>query len=269
MKVALYNLEPKIENTAMMQVSTYHKQKGDTVEIYSPFKEYDKIYAFSVFDYTDKSYVKKDMICGGSGFNLSTSLSKKIEECDFDWSLFPKCDHSKIWFSKGCIRDCPWCIVRKKDGLIHPVKIKNLNPNGTHIRVMDDNFFANCDKEKGCVYAVKKLKEWGQPVDFQGIDLRLLNKEKCRILNSFSHRKKIHVAWDDPKIDMIPYLKNVLKYIRPYKLMCYVLIGYKSSPEEDQYRVETLRNLKIDPFVMPFKKNDPYQKAYARYVNAK
>ena len=34
MKVALYNLEPKIVNTAMMQVSTYHKQQNDDIYIY-------------------------------------------------------------------------------------------------------------------------------------------------------------------------------------------------------------------------------------------
>jgi hypothetical protein len=51
--------------------------------------------------------------------------------------------------------------------------------------------------------------------------------------------------------------------------MCYVLIGYWSSEAEDTMRVEALRKLKIDPFVMPFKKSDPYQHAYARYVNHK
>lgn len=29
MKIGLYNLEPNIVNTAMMQVSTFHKEGGD------------------------------------------------------------------------------------------------------------------------------------------------------------------------------------------------------------------------------------------------
>ena len=33
MKIGLYNLEPKINNSAMMQVSYYHKRLGDDVEI--------------------------------------------------------------------------------------------------------------------------------------------------------------------------------------------------------------------------------------------
>jgi hypothetical protein len=36
MRIGLWNLEPKIENTALMQVSQYHKQQGDSVEMYSP-----------------------------------------------------------------------------------------------------------------------------------------------------------------------------------------------------------------------------------------
>lgn len=33
MKIGLYNLEPAIVNTAMMQVSTYHKLNNDDVYI--------------------------------------------------------------------------------------------------------------------------------------------------------------------------------------------------------------------------------------------
>ena len=63
MKIGLYNLEPKINNSAMMQVSYYHKSLGDDVEIYkqSNHDDYDKIYAFSIFDFTDKSTPEEDM----------------------------------------------------------------------------------------------------------------------------------------------------------------------------------------------------------------
>lgn len=51
--------------------------------------------------------------------------------------------------------------------------------------------------------------------------------------------------------------------------MCYVLIGYSSTEEEDLHRVETLRGLGIDPFVMPYNRKDLYQRMLARYVNNK
>ncbi len=267
MKIALYNLEPKIVNAAMMKVSQYHKNKGDLVEIYYPFlnKIYDKIYAFSIFNFTDKGYVKKEMICGGTGFDINSRLSEEIESCNYDWSLYPKCDFSIIWFSQGCIRDCAWCIVRKKEGLIHSVKPKNLNPKGRFVKVMDNNFFANTEWRK----AIKQLRSWNQPVDFQGVDVRILNREMCNALNSLRHYKQIKIAWDDPKEDLLPKLEEVLKWIKFSKLMCYVLIGFNSSKEEDMYRINCLRELKIDPFVMPYNKEDKYQKGFSRWVNHK
>ena len=267
MRIALYNLEPHIHNVAVMKVSQYHKQKGDTVEIYNPFQkeEYDKIYAFCIFDFTDKGYVTEDMICGGTGFDISVRLPEEIDNCDYDWSIFPKCDYSMIWFSKGCIRNCKWCIVRRKEGLIHSVKPKNFNPNGKYIKVMDNNFFANPKWRE----AIKQLKEWNQPVDFQGIDARLLNKEQCESLNSLKHHKQIHIAWDNPKQDLIPKLKEIIQWVRSYKFMYYVLIGYNSTEEQDLHRIKSLRKLKIDPFVMPFNKQCQYQKDFARWVNHK
>ena len=35
LKVALYNLEPHIVNSAMMQVSSYHKMRNDDIYIYT------------------------------------------------------------------------------------------------------------------------------------------------------------------------------------------------------------------------------------------
>ena len=145
MKIGLYNLEPSIVNTAMMQVSTYHKLNNDDVYIYSPLfhDEYDKIYAFSIFDYTDKGYVRDDMITGGTGFDIKSKLPVEITKCEYDWSLYPDCDYSILWFSRGCIRNCPFCVVREKEGYIHSVEPLNLNPNGEYVKVMDNNFFAN------------------------------------------------------------------------------------------------------------------------------
>ena len=98
----------------MMQVSQYHKNQGDEVHMYSPLYHdwYDKVYAFSLFDFTDKSYVRDDMIVGGTGFDITSRLPSEIEASDLDYSIFPDCDYSIIWFSRGCIRNCPFCVVR-------------------------------------------------------------------------------------------------------------------------------------------------------------
>lgn len=268
MKIGLYNLEAKVNNTAMMQVSQYHKQQGDDVELYNHFLHdtYDKIYAFSIFDFTDKGYVTRDMIKGGTGFDIKSKLPVKIENSDLDYTLFPDCKTSYIWFSRGCIRNCPFCVVKEKEGDIHAVKPKNLNPQGEWISVMDNNFFANPEWKQ----SIYQLKEWGEPVEFQqGIDLRIFGSEQGEALQELKLYKQLRFAWDNPNDDLTEKINELTQYIKPYKLMCYVLIGFNSTSREDQERVETLRSLKIDPFVMPFDKSDDYQRAYARYVNHK
>ena len=185
--IGLYNLEPKVCNSAMMQVSQYHKQQGDNIYIYSPLFHdfYDKVYAFSLFDFTDKGYVRPDMIVGGTGFDVKSRLPKEIEDCDLDYSIFPECDFSMIWFSRGCIRNCPFCVVREKEGYMHSVAPKNLNPNGKYIKVMDNNFFANPDWRD----AIKQLQEWDQKVDFQGFDIRLFDEEQGEAITSLKFHK--------------------------------------------------------------------------------
>lgn len=270
MRIGLYNLEPHIVNTAMMQVSTYHKMRGDKVEIYSPLyhSTYDKVYAFSIFDFTPKTYVRKDMICGGTGFDITSRLSPAIEECNYDWSLYPNCDYSILWFSRGCIRNCPFCVVRRKEGYIHSVTPKNLNPNGGYIKVMDNNFFANPEWRN----AVDYLIELDQPIDMQGFDIRLFNEEQGNALQSLKHRKAFKFAWDNPRERerVLNGVELLLDYIKPSKLMCYVLIGYWSTPDEDLERVMTLwEHYKIHSFAMPYNKFDKYQKDFARWVNNK
>jgi len=277
MIISLYNLEPKIVNVAMMRVSRYHKDRGDTVIIHNPTnkkqkllvrKKTDRIYAFSIFDFTDKSCVTSDMICGGSGFDLTTKLPPDIEKCDYDWSLYPECDYSLVWFSHGCIRNCPFCIVRRKEGNVEPCEPKNLNPNGRYIKVYDNNFFASPMWRE----AITQLISWNQPCDFAGgIDVRLMNKEKCETLNKLKYEKhpKIKMAWDNPKENLLPKFEEVIKYIKPYKIMVYVLIGYWSDKEQDIMRVEKLRDIGMIPFVMPYNKKDYYQHHFARYVNHK
>jgi hypothetical protein len=268
LKIGLYNLEPHIVNSAMMQVSSYHKSIGDEVELYSPLyhSSYDKVYAFSIFDFTPKDYVRKDMICGGTGFDIKSRLPSEIEAMDYDWSLYPDCDFSLAWFSRGCIRNCPFCVVRQKEGYIQSVEPKNLNPNGEYIKVMDNNFFANPNWRN----AVDTLLEWDQPVDMQGFDIRLFDEDQANAINSLKHHKRFKFAWDNPRDNLDDKIELLLDYVPYSKLLCYVLIGYWSTEEEDLMRVNHLQEeFKIDAFIMPYDKFDNYQLNFARYVNNK
>lgn len=270
MKIGLIDIEPKIFNTAYMQIARYHKDRGDTVEWWTPLtdSQFDYVCCSSLFDFTDKNEVPARAICGGTGFDITSQLSVAIEHCELDYSIYPRCRTSFIWFSRGCIRNCPWCVVPKKEGRIKIDRHNyGFNPKAEYITVMDNNFFAN----KAWRDAIKfLLEDPDEPVDIeQGVDVRLLTEEMCQALNKLRHYKQIKIAWDNPRENLVPKLQWLIRQIKPYKLMCYVLIGFNSTEQQDLYRVETLRSLGIDSFAMPYNKSDLYQRTFARWVNHK
>lgn len=63
------------------------------------------------------------------------------------------------------------------------------------------------------------------------------------------------------------------KYVKPYKITCYVLVGFNSTKEQDLYRLNRLRELKITPFVQPYRdyenkrKPSNYENDLARWAN--
>ena len=268
MKIGLVDQDGKMPNIALMKISKHHKNNGDSIKWYEPLFDYpDRVYISKIFNFTEDYQYEPDcdVVKGGSGYDIKKKLPNKIEKEDPDYTIYPDCNYSIQMFSRGCIRNCPFCVVREKEGKIKPIEPMKLNPKGEWIEVFDNNFFANPKWEE----AINKLIEWNQPVNFHGIDVRILNKKQANYLNKLKHKKQIHIAWDNPKNDLTDKLKMVTKWIKPYKLMCYVLIGYWSSKDEDLWRVKTLDKLGIDPFVMPYDKSDQYQKNFSRWVNHK
>ena len=255
-------------NIALMKISSYHKSIGDNVEM-ATIGKYDKLYISKLFKFSELNLntliTANETIIGGSGYDLKIHLPNEIEVLDPDYSIYPMYDFSLQFYSRGCIRNCSFCIVRQKEGYIQSVKPMKLNPNGKRIEVLDNNFFANPEWK----FAVEDLLSTKQTVNLHGVDVRIMNEEQAYWLNKLKHHKQIHIAWDFPNLDLTPKIKEMTRYIKPYKIMCYVLIGYNSTPEQDLYRIEKLREMKIDPFVMPYDKSDPYQKRFARWVNHK
>jgi hypothetical protein len=270
LNVRLVNVDSKMVNMALLKIAGYHKAFGNDVAFYDPLMDSqntDLLYSSKVFNFTEdyQYYPDTKIIKGGSGYDLAVKLPEEIENADPNYSIYEGCDYSIQFFSRGCTRKCPFCIVREKEGVIRPDKAIKLNPNGKWIEVLDNNFFANPEWKS----AAEQLLEWKQPVNFHGIDVRIMTEEHAYYLNKIKRHKQIHIAWDNPKDNILPKLKEITQWLKPYKIMCYVLIGYWSTPEEDMYRVQELRSLKIDSFAMPFDKSDPYQKNFARWVNHK
>lgn len=249
-------------NFALMKISAYHKAKGDSVEWAMPLmaESYDLIYKSKIFTFTpdpDATAWPCDVIRGGTGYDIASRLPDEIEASRLmDYDIYPNYDFSIQFLSRGCIRNCPFCLVREKEGFIKPVDPVDLNPRGHHIEVLDNNFFANPEWKE----AIKYLMESGQKVNLHGVDVRIMNEEQAFYLNRLRILKNIHIAWDLPSLDLTNKLKEVIKYLKAWKLTCYVLVGYNSTVEQDLYRLERLRELRIRPFVMPYRDYEGRQK---------
>lgn len=100
-----------------------------------------------------------------------------------------------------------------------------------------------------------------------------MDEEQAYYLNKLPLYRNVHIAWDSPKVDLTDKLKEVTRYIKPWKLMCYVLVGFDSTIEQDMYRIERLRELGIKPYVMQYRDFDnnrkptQYERDLAQYVN--
>jgi len=272
--IAICDIDSKMANIPLMKISSYYKGK---VNWFIPgMYDVDKLYVSKIFKFSQDIQFKisGDIICGGTGYNPKNKLHGDIEIQQPDYNIYPNSEYSVQFYSRGCIRKCPFCVVPQKEGKIKHVTPMNLNPKGKHIEVFDNNFFSNPNWKFACL----DLLKIGQPVNLHGIDARILTEEHAYYLNKLNHAKwdtkkskykkqQIRMAWDNPEIDMRKTFEKITKWIKPYKIMVYVLIGYWSTHEQNLDRVLYLDSIGVDPFVMPYNKEDDYQNAFTRWVN--
>lgn len=274
MKIGLVDVDGhNFPNLALMKISSYHKSKGDSVEWGAPlFGKYDRVYKSKVFTFSEDERTdwRCEIIKGGTGYNIQSKLPEEIDKVRrLDYSIYPSYNFTVQFFSRGCIRHCPFCLVRDKEGYITPVEPMEPNPRGEWIEVLDNNFFANPEWRSAIDWLIKQNK----PVKFHGVDVRIMNEEQAYWLNHLKLKTGVHVAWDLPEVDLTEKLKEMTRYIKPKNITCYVLIGFNSTREQDLYRLNTLKKLGINPFVQPYRdyenKREPtkYEKDLARWAN--
>ena len=81
MRVALYDVDSKIPNLALMKLAAHHKSRGDTVEPYSPLEKhlYDKIYASKIFNFSDGSMLDPGMMdIACTGWDISKGVDARL-----------------------------------------------------------------------------------------------------------------------------------------------------------------------------------------------
>lgn len=281
MKIGLIDVDShNWPNLALMKLSAWHKAKGDTVEWWWGFGEYDRVYMSKVFDDTyspdtPEPLNANEIIKGGTGYGLDNCLPDEVDHIYPDYSLYPKLtqDTAYGFLTRGCPRGCSFCIVAEKEGRCSR-KVADLSEwwrGQKNIKLLDPNLLA-CREHMDLLGQLAKSGAW---VDFtQGLDSRLLTVENIGAINHI-RLKQIHFAWD--------YMKEetaVLRGLKEYSRLAvrkpngafatvYCLTNYDTTMEENLYRIYTLRDMGYDPYVMVYDKpNAPVEiKRLQRWCN--
>lgn len=281
MKVGLIDVDGHhYPNLALMKLSAWHKSRGDNVEWWWGWGQYDRVYMSKVFDETYSPDIPEpvnaaEIIKGGTGYGLDNTLPDEIEHIYPDYSLYPGLtkDTAYGFLTRGCPCGCPFCIVAEKEGR-RSIKVADLSEwwhGQKNIVLMDPNTLA-CQDHLELLGQLAESNAW---VDInQGADARLLTEENITALNKV-RLKMIHFAWD-----MMEQSEAVLRGLELYakygmlderKRRVYVLTNFGTTMEENLYRIYKLREMKFDPYVMIYDKpNAPKEiKRLQRWVNNK
>lgn len=259
MKIGLYDVDShNFPNIPLMKISAWHKKQGDTVVFANTFEHYDRVYMSKIFTFTpDFPYCfnADEVIKGGTGYGLYNKLPSEIENIYPDYGLYPEFKEAYGFLTRGCPRNCEFCIVGKKEGLCsHKVADLDQFWNGQKtIKLLDPNLLAY----KEHISLLQQLVDSKAKIDVtQGFDVRLINDKNIELIK----RMKIdciHFAWDNPKDDLLDKFKYVQSELNlPIrKLKAYVLTNFNTTFEEDLFRVYALRDIGIDPYVMIYNKD--------------
>lgn len=256
MKIGLQNLEPKYKNYALEKLRAYHTLKGDECFDYMPEKadSYCLVYCSSIFTFTDKSTVAAHAVCGGTGFDVKSKLPDEID------GMRPKCNYG--FCSRGCIRNCPFCVVREKEGYIKAeADIYDIwDGQSKEITLYDNNILALPEHFKRvCGHLHKERIK----VDFnQGLDIRLIDTDIAELLSTkYIRHAEYHFAFDYSYLDSLVEEKvKILKNQGINRNTFYVLTGFpdgksiKEDIEDALYRLNLLKSLGQNAYVMRYRK---------------
>lgn len=222
MTIGLIDVDSKIPNLALMKISNYYKCLGEEVEFVQENKEYEKIYASTIFtrskDKVEKLIEKygNDIEVGGTGWDIKKELHSEIEKTRPDYDLYTVNEianrmkgimtkEKKLkkateivnagmgFTSRGCIRNCGFCFVPTKEGKFRqetPIS-EIINPKSNIIILHDNNLTA----DPSCIDKLHEIRDRKLIVDInQGCDVRLMTEDIAKAMSEVKHLRSLHYA---------------------------------------------------------------------------
>lgn len=272
MNVRITQIDGALPNLALMRLSSFHKQCGDTVhftrsvepDLFEP--EYDKVYASTIFSFSGEKIdrLRKNFpnaVIGGTGsFSQITTEDVIGEHAGVDYSGFPEFDASIGFTQRGCRLKCKFCVVPTKEGKNRSVNTIAEIWRGVgypkKIHLLDNDFFGQQQWRE----RVAELRDGKFKVCLsQGINARLIDDESAQALASLEYRntkfneRVLYTAWDNLK-DEAAFFRGVDTLekagIPPSHLITYMLIGY--DPTETKARLWHRFNRMVERGIRPY-----------------
>lgn len=194
-------------NLALMKLSAWHKNRGDTVEWASAlFGNYDRVYQSKVFTFTpdDLTPFNCEVIKAGTGYkDYTTVLTEEQEHTCPDYSLYPDFDCALGFATRGCKNKCSWCVVPMKEGRIRENSdISEFLDGRKKVTLLDNNILAHPHGIRQLI----KCSDLGLQVDCnQGLDARIVDDDISKILASvrWQHTRIRFAADTSPMIQVV------------------------------------------------------------------
>jgi len=154
-RVALFDIDSRIPNLALMKLSAYCKTRGcEVVLARKPIRiETDKYFASTVF-FRASSRERIDALqalygdrieIGGSGIHLGKRHPAEAEASFPDYGLYGHRSYALGFLTRGCRRRCAFCIVPEKEGAVKQTagSFDDFVPSGQkNVMLLDDNLLS-------------------------------------------------------------------------------------------------------------------------------
>lgn len=297
MHVRITQLDGALPNLALMRLSHWHKQRGDTVHYTRTARrelfesEYGAVYGSAIFDFTADKLARfkasfPDAILGGTGVDDKAADPESWATVEriagdapyVDYDHWPTFTASMGFTQRGCRLSCKFCWVPKKEGKPrHAGTVRELwrGPGfPKHLHLLDNDFFGGPSWQD----RIAEIRDGGFKVSFtQGINVRAVTPEVAAAIatveyrNNKFNRRTLYTAWDNLKDEEV-FFRGVdtleAAGIPPTRLMAFMLIGFdkKETWERIHHRFDRMVARGIRPYPMPFDQKRRDHKQFQRWA---
>jgi len=269
MRVVLFDIDSKIPNLALMKLSSFYKLRKCEVVLSQKCQSIpaDVYFASAVFNhYKSNAKIQRlkeiygDRISfGGTGVDLTTSLSDEMDDCFPDYCLYGHTKYALGFLTRGCNNRCTFCVVPKKEGRLRPnySTFDDFMPKGQqNVMLLDNNLLAapnvhNLLEE----IARRKLRvNFSQTLDIQFLTDEIYQRlKKVDSVNSRFSRKMIYFSCNTVKqAEWFCQQSDKLRGFGKGQVTAVIMYGFNTRLSQDYTIINMTRKVGVLPFVQQY-----------------